>query len=87
MCFCDRVFWDGYKWEVFADHIATEQHKQCVKEVVQRFFLVKKGREKKTKLSVIKLNSGPTTVKVKSLANANKPRERIRKTHNPTSTV
>ena len=57
------------------------------KEVVQRFFLVKKRREKKTKLSVIKLNSGPTTVKVKCLANANKPRKRIRKTHNPTPTV
>ena len=49
------------------------------KEVVQRFFLVKKRREKKTKLSVIKLNSGPTTVKVKCLANVNKPRKRIRK--------
>ena len=24
----------GYKWEVFADHIATEQHKQCVKEAL-----------------------------------------------------
>ena len=57
------------------------------KEVVQRFFLVKKRREKKTKLSVINLNSGPTTVKVKSLANANKPRKRIRKTHYPTPTV
>jgi len=24
----------GYKWEVFADHIATEQHKQRVKEAL-----------------------------------------------------
>ena len=76
MLFCDMVFWEEVlrlQVESFCCSYCNTGPPGYLEDIFRK--------------EVVKLNSGPTAMKVKSFAGANNPRKRMRKTNTLPSTL